>query len=340
MMGRGGGGGGSGGGGGGGRSFGSSGSGSRSFGHVSSSSRGGSSPGRGRGGGGNGWGGGSGGGGWHRERRWSRSYGGYNDYGHRRGYGGRRTRSGVSAIVTLAFVVLMVFILTLFNNSRSAVPASTYEREPLGKGLAAETAYLKDDAHWIDNVREVERAMKYFYDKTGVRPYLWIAESLGGSSYVTDDEANAALNDLYDAEISDEAHIVVLFLETSDSDYDIYYVAGSAAKTVMDQEACDILMNYFIKYYTRDYDDNEYFSQVFRDTADRIMSKTVSTGVIAFGGVAGIVVLVVLLLFITSMVKKGNERKRLNAEILNTPIDRDDAFDIQDEAEKKAKEYE
>lgn len=242
----------------------------------------------------------------------------------------------IGAMLLLITIVFLIILLTNYNS----VPASTYEREPLAKGIAAETAYLRDDAHWIDNVSQVERAMKYFYSKTGVYPYLWIAESINDSSYVSDAEANTALNALYDEEIDDEGHIIILFLETSSSDYDIYYVAGSAARSVMDQEACDILMNYFVKYYTSDFDDSQYFAKVFTDTADRIMDKTTPISRILIFAAVGLIVLILLLGFIMTMVKRANERKRLNAEILNTPIGKDDAFNIDDEADKKAKDYE
>ncbi|MDR1245698.1 MAG: hypothetical protein LBK57_01555 [Clostridiales Family XIII bacterium] len=331
MMGRGGRGGGFGGGG---RSFGGGNSGGRSFGHVSSSSRGGfTSGGRaGRSGGGSSPG------------RSSGSpfifFGGGRSYGGRYG-SGNRGPSPYSAVivVVIIIIILAVAIAAVLYSDGSSVPASTYQREPLVKGIALETEYLKDDVHWISNVSGVERSMRYFYDKTGVMPYLWITDSLDGDFFVSDDEAETALNALYDEEISDEGHIVILFLETSSSDYDIYYVAGTAASTVFDQEACDILIGYFDRYYYSDYDENEYFSKVFTEAADRIMTKTLPTGLILICVAAALVALICVFAFILAMVKRVNERKRLNAEILNTPIDEDDAFNIEDDADKAAKKY-
>jgi uncharacterized membrane protein len=315
---------------GGGRSFGGISSGSRSFGHVSGSSRGGYTGGRS---------GGSGGG-----RSGSGGFrggpfiflGGGRSYGGRYGSGGRGPGSSRAVIVAIILIVLFVAVFALITMAESSVPASTYQREPLAKGIALETEYLKDDAHWINNVSGVERSLRYFYDKTGVRPYLWIAESIDGNSFVSDDEAEAALNALYDEEISDEGHIVVLFLETSTDDYDIYYVAGGAARTVLDQEACDILMGYFVKYYTSDYDDSEYFSNVFTGAADRIMTKTPPITLILICVAAGLIALICVFAFILAMVKRANERKKLNAEILNTPVDE---MDIEDDADKAAKKY-
>jgi uncharacterized membrane protein len=315
---------------GGGRSFGGRSSGSRSFGHVSGSSRGGS-PSGGRAG----------------RPSPGRSYGspfiffgGRQSYGGRYGSGGNRGRGSFRAVV-IAIILVIVFAAVFFSivSSESSVTASTYQREPLATGIALETEYLKDDAHWIGSVSTVERSMRYFYGKTGVMPYLWIAESIDGDFFVSDDEARAALETLYDEEINDEGHIVILFLEPSSSNYDIYYVAGSAASTVLDQEARDILMDYFDRYYYSNYDESEYFSKVFIKAADRIMTKTMPISLILIFVAAGLIALICVFAFIIAMVKKGNERKRLNAEILNTPIDGDDAFDIEDDADKAAKKY-
>jgi hypothetical protein len=310
---------------------------------VSGSSRGGFSGGGGRGGGRGGRGGGHSSGG-HSSGGFfgnpfiflgggGRSYGGR--YGHNSGRG-----PGCSAIIAIAIVlILIIVILALVQTRSSSVPASTYQREPLEKNVALETAYLKDELHWISDVSGVERSMRHFYDKTGVRPYLWITDSVGGKSFASDDEIRAALETLYAEEITDQGHIVILFLEPSDSNYDIYYLTGALAQTVLDQEACDILMDYFIRYYESGYDDNEYFSKVFTDAADRIMTKTMPVSLILIFMIGGLIALICVCLFIVTMVKKSNERKRLNAEILNTPIDGDDAIDIEDEADKAAKKY-
>jgi hypothetical protein len=333
MMGRGGGGGGGGfrGGGfsGGGRSFGGRSSGSRSFGHASGSSRGGYSGGRaGRGGGSSGSGGSRGGP--------FVFIGGGRSYGGRYGSGGRGPGSSRAVIIAIIIIIIVVAAFALISSTEGSVPMSTYQREPLAKGVALETEYLKDDANWISNVSGVERSLRYFYDKTGVMPYLWITESIDGKRFISNDEAEVALNALYDEKISDEGHIVILFLETSDSDYDIRYITGAAAKTVLDQEACDILINYFDRYYYSDYDDNEYFSKVFKDAADRIMTKTTPITLILICVAAGLIALICIFAFILAMVRRANERKKLNAEILNTPVDE---LNIEDDADKAAKKY-
>jgi uncharacterized membrane protein len=327
--------GGAGGGFGGGRSFGGGGFSGRSFGHVSGSrSRGGFSGGRN----GGGFTGGTGG----RPFIFLGGAGGGRPLGGRYGAGGRGPggcSSGFLAVlVFVLFIIAVVFIINY--SSVDAVPASTYQREPLAKGIAQETAYLKDEVGWIGNVSGVERAMRYFYDRTGVFPYLWITDSVDGKTVLADEEAEAALNALYDAEIADEGHIVILFLEPYPTEFELYYIVGNAARAVLDQEAADILMHYFERYYYSDYDDNTYFTKVFTDAADRIMAKTVPIGRILLFAAAGLIALIVICLFIVTMVKRTNERKRLNAEILNTPIDESDAFRTEDEADKAAKKYE
>jgi hypothetical protein len=333
-MGRGGAGGGFGGGGfGGGRGFGGGSFGSRGFGHVSGSrSRGGFSG--GRGGSGGGFSGGTGG-------RPFIFLGGGRSYGSGYGPGNRRPGGCSTGFFVLAVFLLIVIASVFFirDSSESSAPASTYQREALARGLAHETAYLKDEIHWISDVSGVERAMRYFHDKTGVYPYLWITDSVDGKSLISDEEAEAALNALYDAEIADEGHIVILFFEPYPEEFELYYVSGAAARTVLDQEALDILMHYFERYYYSDYDDNAYFAKVFTDAADRIMTKTTPIGLILLFVAAGLIALIIISLFVVSVLKKNNERKKLNAEILNTPIDKSDAFETEDEADKAAKKY-
>jgi hypothetical protein len=313
--------------GGGGRSFGGRSSGSRSFGHASGSSRGGYSGGRG--------GGGSSGSGGSRGGPFV-FIGGGRSYGGRYGSGGRGPGSSGAVVVAIILIIIFIAALALIIPAERSVPASTYQREPLAKGVALETECLRDDAHWIGNVSGVERSLRYFYNKTGVMPYLWIAESIDGDFFVSDDEAETALDAFYDEEISDEGHIVVLFLETSNSNYEIYYRGGIAARTVLDREACDILIGYFDRYYYSDYEDDEYFSKVFTDAADRIMTKTPPIALILICVAAGLIALICIFAFILAMVKRANERKRLNAEILNTPVDE---MDIEDDADKAAKKY-
>ena len=101
-----------------------------------------------------------------------------------------------------------------------------------------------------------------------------------------------------------------------------YYVVGTQAATVIDTEAGDVLLDYIDSYY---YDDNrtdeEFFSDAFRDSADRIMEVTRSPW-IAVLIVFGVIILLALLFFWWRHAKKQkNLEAQQTEDILKTPLD-------------------
>jgi hypothetical protein len=100
-----------------------------------------------------------------------------------------------------------------------------------------ETEYIKDDGRRLANRNLVRDSMRYFYEKTGVQPYLWITEDLGGSKDAPWDEIEAAMEELYTGEFTGEGHLLLLFYEPEPGAYKTAYLAGAAAKAVIDDEA-------------------------------------------------------------------------------------------------------
>ncbi len=234
-------------------------------------------------------------------------------------------------------VIVLIALASIFSLDSDGyeVTKSTITREPLPAGSVHETAYYTDTLDWISRSNTLEEGMKNFYKKTGIQPYLYIADSLNGNPTPTDADAEAFAHKLYDELFTDEAHLLVLFVE-NDMGYRIWYLTGSQAKTIFDAEAGDILIDYFDRYYSSDLTDEEYFSTVFDKTAERMMTVTKSPWVnVAFVALG---VLLVIILFIWW--NKAKEKKLKEAEetrrILETPIDNL----AEDEAEKRAKKYE
>jgi uncharacterized membrane protein len=331
------------------------GGGSSSSGGGHSSGGGGSSSGRSSGsfssGGGRGGGGFSGGfgrGGGRSGSGSNRSYiNSYSNHGYRRNkYTSNTYRANKGVSVTTALVVLALFIilsicLYLFcSNTGIFEPAnsikSTVERTPLTSVRVVETDYLNDEAGWISNESEVTNALKYFCKKTGVQPYLWIADNIEGSTDKNIDGAKY-LEDMYNELFHDEAHLAVMFYEPFENEYSIYYVKGHAADSVLDQEAMDILIGYFNRYYYTDLDDNEFFSKVFIESADRIMSVTPDWRFSAIKYVVLMIVLIAVFLFAVFLIKARIRKRQQNIDILNA--DTGGKIDTEDEAERKAKEY-
>ncbi|MCD8118226.1 MAG: hypothetical protein LUE29_01810 [Lachnospiraceae bacterium] len=185
-------------------------------------------------------------------------------------------------------VFLIIFLSAISSGFRSCssgggteviisdVTTSTVEREKLADGLATFDEYYLDELDWIYDENELYSGMKTFYDETGVAPFLYLTDNIDGDYDPDEDTIETALNDFYDEHFDDEGHLLVLFMEDEDGYWQRYYIVGSAAKAVMDDEACEILMDFLDAYYYSDLEDEEYFSTVFEKTAERIMSITSS----------------------------------------------------------------
>lgn len=134
---------------------------------------------------------------------------------------------------------------------------------------------LEDRLGWITDTETVEQAMEYFYETTGVQPYLLICDSLEGKGgEITDEEAEACLQTLYDSLYQDEGHVIFVFMEYAESEYITFLYTGSRADTVIDEEAREIFLNNADLFYTdASLSDEAYFAKIFRDSADSIMKS-------------------------------------------------------------------
>ncbi|MDE1548893.1 hypothetical protein [Jeotgalibaca caeni] len=348
-------GGGRGGGGGGSRGGGGSFGGSRGGGGRSSSGGrgGGSFGGGGRGGGSWGGGGGFGGGGYNRRpvirtgpvintwgTRGRRTYG--NGPG---GPGGCGSGCGTAILtLTLIFAVLFILLPALAGNSggsgsssNQSITPSTVEREPLPAGSVNETSYYTDELGWVENESVMNDGLRHFYKQTGVQPHVYITGEINGSRTASMQEVEAFANSLYDDLFTDEAHLLLLFYEGVPSQYITYYVTGTQAKQVIDAEAANILLDYIDRnYYDSSLNTSEFFSESFRQAADRIMEVTTSPWIPVFL-VIGAVVLIALLFF---WWKKRKDQQALEAkqteEMLNKPLH---TFGKQSDADDLAKKY-
>ena len=101
-------------------------------------------------------------------------------------------------------------------------------------------------------------------------------------------------------------------------------MAGTQAKTVIDREAADILLDYIDRnYYDSSLTDEEFFSNSFRDAANRIMTVTRSPWISAITTIAivfGVVILAILLFVWWRHAKKQkNLEAKQTADMLDTP---------------------
>lgn len=262
--------------------------------------------------------------------------GGQNPPSRRSGGCGCSTLLAVSAFILVAVVVAAYLLGPRgIGANDSGITSSTVARTPLAAGSVNEASYYTDNLDWISNKTTLLAGLKHFYQKTGVQPHLYITDTVNGSHEPTTAELDAFANGLYDQLFTDEAHMLLVFFEYGGGYMD-RYVCGTQAKTVIDMEAADILLDYIDRYYyDKNMSDEQYFSKAFSDAADRIMAVTRSPWIPVLI-VTGFVVLAVILL---AWWQRAKDQKNLEArqaeEILKAPLEKFGNT----EAEELAKKY-
>jgi len=235
--------------------------------------------------------------------------------------GGRKPPFGIlAAIVAIAAAMCVIFGILM------ALAKDTGQREKLDASVCVSSdAWIDDRLGWLADTGQVTDAMRYFYQKTGVQPYLLICDSLGGKGReITDAEAEEELRLLYDSLYSDEGHMIYAFMEYADSQYITWIYTGRAADTVVDSDARGIFLSNADRYYTdSSLTDDGYFSRIFRKSADAIMKDGSARQKVfaACMSLAGVMAAVSLTGFIW-LVRKEAKRKELEQlkKFLDAPV--------------------
>ena len=233
-------------------------------------------------------------------------------------------------------------------SSQSDITYSTTQREPLpANAVTVKNGYYTDDLGWITKKSTVENGMKSFYDATGVMPYLYLTDTVDGETSPKKNDfinfADATYDELFTAANGqiDEAHLLVIFHEYYDGEYTVYYTAGVQAQSVIDEEAGEILMDYFDRYYYDSSKDNsQYFAAVFEEAGAAIMKITRPAWYYPtiIGGI--FIVLIAILAIFRIRAKNKKEQDERDKEILNTPLQTFGDTETTQKAEELAKKYE
>ena len=258
--------------------------------------------------------------------------GGYNGGPSYDGNGGGCLNTLVNMVIVLILIVIIgsVFMSCASGFSSYDVPESTVEREALSKGTAQLTDWYDDrDGSWIRSSSTLEDGMEHFYNETGVQPYLIIEQNGSHTSY---QELTDIAEDEYDKLFSDEAHFLVVFCDDNAGSFDVGYTVGSAARSIVDDEAMDIFAAYLDKnYQDMSLSEEQIFSKTFYDTADRIMSvqeeqsPLIPVAIIVGGAACVVIVVIVIKKF--SQLRGGGDAATENADGSGDGNkDADDAF--------------
>lgn len=192
------------------------------------------------------------------------------------------------------------------------IERSTIDREvlPSSKCTPIDVWYQDDWGDWIDETGEEDaliKGLKYFYEKTGVQPYLWITGD-DGQNYKYQETVEQLGEERYKEMFGDdEGHVIIIFREypNASSEYICTVTPGYDAETqVMDEQAREIVLD-FIDYYYTDSEMNEgqFFGTAFEKAGDRIMMKQLSFR--QMGIIAAVAVIVVIgICIVANIVKK------------------------------------
>lgn len=265
-------------------------------------------------------------------------------FGHRGGYHSPvrhttvyHTRTGGTFTSILAMVVIIVFIIAVFNimgGGFADVPKSTVNREKVNTGVAFQNDCIIDEIGWFDNISSTSRDLQYFYDKTGVQPFIYLKDY--DPELNTDSEKQEYAENWYEANIDNEGTFLYMYFAEQNVDTDVgymVYVNGKQISTVMDAEAVDIFWAYLDNAWITDMSTDDMFVTIFRNTADRIMDKSTTGADVGKWAVIFVGGIVVLMLVIKVMKTKRQHEKEQNAEterILNTPLGSTSTDDLAD----------
>lgn len=244
-------------------------------------------------------------------------------------------------VIAIVAVILMSGMSSMFNrpmnsSSPAEITTSSIRRQPLPSGSVNETSYFTDELGWINNPTQLTAGLRDFYQQTGVQPHLYITDTVYGSHSPSTADLDDFANELYDYLFTDEAHLLLVFFEYNES-YMTRYVAGTQAKTVIDSEAADILLDYVDRYYYDDsLTDEVYFSKAFSDAAERIMNVERSPWIAVLIVIGLAILAFILFVWWRNMKKQKNLEAQQREELLNTPLEKYGDLEM----EKLEKRYE
>lgn len=205
-------------------------------------------------------------------------------WGDRRGGGYRRGGSCFSYIAVVILIIAVLLITSfqskegIFGGKEPKVTQSPTQREAITGTKTFKDWYL-DETHYIDRTKDLTDGLKYFYSKTGIQPYVLFLDYDGtfwNGDIWNEEAAEQYLAQVYKDTFADNGHMILAYFacenDSQDLDGTFYLYYGSAAYSIMDNEAETIFWSYFDGNYDNlDYSIGEFIGKSFEQTADNIM---------------------------------------------------------------------
>lgn len=229
-------------------------------------------------------------------------------------------------VISNLFQILSLGSILGFGFGSDSVTTSSYDREKANVNSSFNSDCIIDEIGWFDNVRTAGKELRYFYEETGVQPYI-VFEAYD-ATLTSDADKEAYAEQYYEENIDDEGTFLWMYFaeENIDDVGYMYCVCGYEITSVMDNEAQDIFWDYVDTYWYSDLSTDDMAEKIFSKTADRIMTKTTNgfDSIITIVIVGGVVVVAFIgLKALKAKHKRDKEKAEEDERILNTPLNTD-----------------
>lgn len=222
-------------------------------------------------------------------------------------------------------VVIFICIMNSRPDTSFSIQRSTVQRQPLPASASTSiNQWFSDDWGWLGSGKTTVDGLRYFQQKTGVQVYVVVTDDLAGRSI--ERYADDVYNEVFG---TDEGHAVFVWYEghsaySDDGDgyYRTWLQVGTAAGAVLDDEAVEIVLDFFDQCYATDsYNEDEVMGNTFRYAADRMMTVTKSPVGTTIVAVLVLATAVVVLVIVKAIFKRSKEKAEERQRILNTPLE-------------------
>lgn len=227
---------------------------------------------------------------------------------------------------TFIWVILAAIFICGFILAENSGPKSTVVRTKIESGYSFDYNCVEDELAWFDSATQTGKKLRYFHDKTGVQPYIYLKAY--DPNIVTSDDKEAFANQYYKELFGDRQDVFLyVYFAEADQDNDVGDEAwwiGAQAGSVMDSEAVDIFFHRLDALWYGDSSTDDMFVKTFEHTADKVM-KVDRGPWVTISIVVSVAGMICIFMFVYKMTVEKNRRAKEEAEeterILKTDID-------------------
>ena len=267
----------------------------------------------------------------------------------------RQINKGLITIAVIALVAIIA-VFAMLRNKDSWLTKSTIQRRALPSDQCVKTDswYQDETGKFIgaDDADNIIAGMEYFYEKTGVQPYLWVSSFYDKTNhYPSINEGpkrrQKILEEKYEELFkSDEGHLLVALSDSQERPgfyFWVVYPGKSAKMQVMDDEAVQILLDCLS--YKFEFENGEAhrgltINNAFVKAADTIMKdQTIKSYAVAVVIVGALLLIAIVSIF--SIRKRSKENVAYNKALrAREEARKEEAIADQKQAELDRKKYE